>query len=212
MLISALTLVLGPIARFSWDDQLLVNFVASWWVLATFPLVLYWPNQSIVAKLGRELLSAEVWRLYYQKRYKKFFEEIRFLARSLVPVSGALAALGLATIAFSVSNLPQDGSIAPKIGIGMMTFSTILYFWSLGTSFTASVPTLSQRDAARWNRLAFALAYFFITFGIYTYFLGLIWTLSRASILLTYVCYLKAMHRAVVSPNICQSTQTPEEV
>src|SRR5437667_5479086 len=112
------------------------NISASVSILMTYPVVLYWTDQSIAARLSALMRSKEMWISSEKER----FEEARMVARSLVPVSGSLAGISLATIALATRfGLVDDTRVV--VGVGMMVLSSILFFWSLGMNFTANVPT-----------------------------------------------------------------------
>jgi len=167
--------VSAPLAiflSFLWSEPDLpkVNLAVSTIILATYPLVLYMPSLSLIAELGEELRREEAWR-----KSDDNTEELRMVARSLVPTSGTLAAIGLATIAFAVRSPEFAKDINVTVGVAMMLSSSVLFFWSLGMNFAASVPTRSKYEL---NWAAFEHGYGIISLGIYLYFLGLLWALS----------------------------------
>ncbi len=172
------------------------NTAVSIAVIGTYPLVMYWPNVSVVAALGKHLRQDESWR-------GKNSEEARIQARSLIPVSGTVAGISLATIALAtrLANRNQLEDINAVIGVGLMLFSSILLFWSLGMWFTASVPIRAEvwspkkEGLEKLNAVAARQGYWLITLGIYTYFLGLVWVLSPLNLWFTLVGALTNFHR-----------------
>jgi len=164
------------------------NTAVSIAVIWTYPIVMYWPKVSLVAAMGKHLRQDESWSA-------KNSEEARIQARSLIPVSGTVAGVSLATIAFAtrLANRNQLEDINAVIGVGLMLFSSILLFWSLGMWFTASVPIRAdvsspeKESLAKLNAVAARQGYWLITLGIYTYFLGLVWVLSPLNLWFTLV-------------------------
>lgn len=164
------------------------NTAVSFAIIATYPLVMYWPEVSLVAAMGEHLRQDKSWS-------GKNSEEARSQARSLIPVSGTVAGISLATIALATrfANRNQLEDFNAVFGVALMLFSSILLFWSLGMWFTASVPIRAdasepEKDVfPQLNAVAARQGYWLITLGIYTYFLGLVWVLSPLNLWFTLV-------------------------
>jgi len=118
----------------------------------------------------RELVQ----EFFEEKRWSKDIKYIRDNVRQLATISAIMAGIALTTVAFVTSRIEISKEDLLVPGIVMILMSSVLFFWSLGLNFNASMPNTNSARSAKF----FETGYYLISFGVYLFFSGLIWSLN----------------------------------